>query len=101
MVVFSLQKFINTFFYVQSSGRVRRAAPAGRPRRTASAGRRKRMATSPHGWRGGQRGRPPVAAANHHRTASPSTQRTAEKMDVRGGPWMPDVQTRNNLVWYN
>jgi hypothetical protein len=34
MVVFSLQTFINTFFYVQSSGRARRAAPTGQPRRT-------------------------------------------------------------------
>jgi hypothetical protein len=31
IVVFSLQTFINTFFYVQSSGRARRAALAGRP----------------------------------------------------------------------
>jgi hypothetical protein len=42
MVVFSLQTFINTFYYVQSSGRARQAAPAGRPKRTA---------TPPHGWR--------------------------------------------------
>jgi hypothetical protein len=44
MVVFSLQTFINTFFYVQSSGRARRAALAGWPRRTASAGLKKRTA---------------------------------------------------------
>jgi hypothetical protein len=55
----------------------------GRPLPDGPRGRRKRMATSPHGWRGGRRGRPPVAAANHHRTASPSTQRTAEKADIR------------------
>jgi hypothetical protein len=48
MVVFSLQTFINTFYYVQSSGRIRLAAPAGRPRQTALTRWRKRMAAG--GW---------------------------------------------------
>jgi hypothetical protein len=46
MVVFSLQTFINTFFYVQSSGWARQAAPVRRPKQMASAGQRKRTAAN-------------------------------------------------------
>jgi hypothetical protein len=90
MVVFSLQTFINTFFYVQSNGRTRRAAPAGQPKRMTSAERRKRTATPPHGWRGGRRGCPPVMATNCYRTA--------KKADIRGVLRTLDVRTHDNLV---
>jgi hypothetical protein len=95
MVVFSLQTFINTFFYVQSSGWARRDCLC----RTEEANGCQRTATPPHNRRGGRRGRLPVAATNRHRMALLSTQQTAEKADVRGGPRMLDVQTRDNLVW--
>jgi hypothetical protein len=76
----------------------------GRPlldglRRTMEVNSCRWTATPPHGWRGGRRGRPLVAATNRHRMASPSTRRTAEKTNVDGGPRMPDVRMRDNLVW--
>jgi hypothetical protein len=78
MVVFSLQTFINTFFYVQSSGRARRAAPTGQPRRTEEVdghsapwleGRSARLSAS-HGYQllpNGRKGGHPRGAADTRR----------------------------------
>jgi hypothetical protein len=74
-------------------------AQADGRRRTEEANGCQRTATPPHNWRGNRRGRPQVTATNRHRTALPSTRRTAEQANVRRGPRMPDVRTRDNLVW--
>jgi hypothetical protein len=97
MVVFSLQTFINTFFYVQSSGRARRAAPTGR---LLPDGGSEQLLADDHSA-------PQLEGLSARPSASRGYQlpldglaiHPVKKAVIRGGPWMPDVWTHDNLVW--